>query len=68
MISIGGRIFGIFFATRHVCIVIHAEIGKKITGISMARSGILNEYETLTKLDQHVNEMMTTSGKKFQNF
>ena len=23
---------------------------------------------TLTKLDQHVNEMMTTAGKKFQNF
>ena len=22
----------------------------------------------LTKLDQHVNEMMTTTGKKFQNF
>ena len=22
----------------------------------------------LTKLDQHVNEMMTTAGKKFQNF
>ena len=28
MISIGGRIFGNFFATRHVCVVIHAEIGK----------------------------------------
>ena len=26
------------------------------------------KYETLTKLDQHVNEMMTTTGKKFQNF
>ena len=25
------------------------------------------KYETLTKLDQHVNEMMTTAGKKFQN-
>ena len=43
MISIGGRIFGNCFATRHVCIVIHAEIGKKLTG--MARSGILNELE-----------------------
>ena len=43
MISIGGRIFGNFFATRHVCVVIHAEIGKKFTGI--ARSGILNELE-----------------------
>ena len=43
MISIGGRIFGNFFATRHVCVVIHAEIGKKITG--MARSGILNELQ-----------------------
>ena len=29
MISIGGRIVGKFFATRHVCVVIHAEIGKK---------------------------------------
>ena len=28
LISIGGRIFGNFFATRHVCVVIHAEIGK----------------------------------------
>ena len=26
------------------------------------------KYETLTKLDQHVNEMMATEGKKFQNF
>ena len=26
------------------------------------------QYETLTKLDQHVSEMMTTAGKKFQNF
>ena len=26
------------------------------------------KYETLTKLDQHVNEMMATAGKKFQNF
>ena len=26
MISIGGRILGHFFATRHVCIVIHVEI------------------------------------------
>ena len=43
MISIGGRIFGNFFATRHVCVVIHAEIGKKLTGI--ARSGILNELQ-----------------------
>ena len=25
------------------------------------------KYETLTKLDQHVNELMTTAGKKFQN-
>ena len=29
MISVGRRIFDNFFATRHVCIVIHAEIGKK---------------------------------------
>ena len=27
MITIGRRIFGNFFATRHVCVVIHAEIG-----------------------------------------
>ena len=26
------------------------------------------KYETLTKLDQHVNEMMAMAGKKFQNF
>ena len=26
------------------------------------------KYETLTKLDQHVNEMMATAGKKFHNF
>ena len=26
------------------------------------------KYETLTKLDQHVNEMMATAGKKFQIF
>ena len=26
------------------------------------------KYETLTNLDQHVNEMMATAGKKFQNF
>ena len=32
MIAIGGRIFGIVFATGHVCVVIHAEIGKKIDG------------------------------------
>ena len=25
------------------------------------------KYETLTKFDQHVNEMMATAGKKFQN-
>ena len=43
MVSKGGRIFGNFFATRHVCVVIHAEIGKKLSG--MARSGILNELE-----------------------
>ena len=30
MISIGGRIFGNFFATRHVCVVIHAETGKNL--------------------------------------
>ena len=41
MISIGGRIVGNFFATRHV--VIHAEIGKKNTGV--ARSFVLNELE-----------------------
>ena len=28
MISIGGRVFGYFFATRHMYVVIHAEIGK----------------------------------------
>ena len=43
MISMGGRIFGNFFATRKVCIVIHAEIGKNFTG--MTRAGILNELE-----------------------
>ena len=26
------------------------------------------KYETLTKLDQHINEMMATTGKKFQDF
>ena len=40
MNSIGGRIFS---ATRHVCVVIHAEVCKTLTG--MARSGILNELE-----------------------
>ena len=44
MISIGGRIFGNFLATRHVCVVIHAEIGKKKL-MGMARSGILNELQ-----------------------
>ena len=29
MILIGGRIFGNFFATRHVCVEINGEIGKK---------------------------------------
>ena len=44
MISIGGRIFCNFFVTRHVCVVIHAEIcKKKMTG--MTRSGILNELQ-----------------------
>ena len=38
MISIGGSIFGNLLATRHECIVIHAEIGK-------ARSAILKELE-----------------------
>ena len=28
MILIGGRIFVTFLATRHVCVVIHANIGK----------------------------------------
>ena len=32
MISIGGRIFGNLFATRHVCVVNYAEIGKKNYG------------------------------------
>ena len=36
MISIGGRIVGNFFATRRGYVVIHAEIGKQLTG--MARS------------------------------
>ena len=26
------------------------------------------KYETLTKLDQHVNEMIVIAGKTFQNF
>ena len=44
MISIGGRIFGNFFATRHVCVVIHANIYFfKFTGV--ARSGISSELE-----------------------
>ena len=43
MISIGGRIFGNCFAKMHVCVVIHAELVKKMTG--MTRSGILNELE-----------------------
>ena len=37
----------------------------------MTRSVILIEleiYVILTKLDQRVNEMMTTTGKKFKNF
>ena len=35
----------------------------------MVRSSILIELEIrdLPKLDQHVNEMMTTAGKKFHN-
>ena len=43
MISIGGRIFGNFFATRHMCVIIHAENGKKLMG--MALSDILNELQ-----------------------
>ena len=27
MISIGGSVFGNFFTTRHMCIVIHVKIG-----------------------------------------
>ena len=38
MILIGGRIFGNFFATRHECVVIHAEIDKLL---GMACSVIL---------------------------
>ena len=30
MIPIGGRIFDNIFATRHVCVVIQAEIGKNL--------------------------------------
>ena len=30
MISIRGRILGNFFATWHVCVVIHAEIGENL--------------------------------------
>ena len=26
------------------------------------------KYDTLTKLDQHVNEMMAKAGKKFKKF
>ena len=37
MISIGGRIFGSFFATRHVCVVIYAEIGINIDGYGTFR-------------------------------
>ena len=36
MISIGGRSFGNCFATRHVCVVIHAEIGKKLRVMATA--------------------------------
>ena len=56
MISIG------VFATRHV------QKWQQLTGV--ARSDILNEFRSvrLTKLDQHVNEMMTTPGKMFQKF
>ena len=28
MVLIGGKIFVIFLATRHMCVVIHANIGK----------------------------------------
>ena len=46
-----------------MCVEINAEIGKKKI-MGMARSGISNDLEVrdLTKLDQHVNEMMTTAG------
>ena len=44
MISIGRRIFGIFFAIRHVCVVIHAEIGKKNYWVGTF-SQVLNELE-----------------------
>ena len=37
MISIGGKIFGNFFAIRHVCVVIHAEIVKKNDGYGTFR-------------------------------
>ena len=58
MILIGGIIFGIF--VRHKA-RLHSNSGRNgqtLTGT--ARSGILT--------DRHVNEMMTTAGKKFQNF
>ena len=38
MISIGGRIFEKKFATRHVCVVIHADIGKKFDGYGTFRN------------------------------
>ena len=41
MISMGGKILAIVFSTRHVCVVIHAEID----GYGTARSGILNDLE-----------------------
>ena len=37
MISIDGRIFCSFFATRHVCIVIYAEIDINIDGYGTFR-------------------------------
>ena len=68
MISIGRRIFSNFFTTRHMCVVIHAEIGKNLRVWHVQAFKMSYKYETLNKLDQHVNEIMPTAGKKFQNF
>ena len=57
--SIGGRIFGNFFTTRHVCVVIHAEID--IDGYGTFRHfKRVRSTRLLTNLEQHVNEMMTS--------
>ena len=65
MILKGGRIFVIFWAIRHVCVIIHANIGKH-RGVSHIQA-YYKSYKCLifTKLDQHVGGMMTAAGENF---